>query len=362
MRTTAAGPEATRFTRPFAAVCVLLISLFATHDAAARTTRLYIEGDDWHCGYGSYDTWVADRLLVATCRLSPGAPSHFLFDWRASFMPVPDGVRGLSADARWAVRSGDQMGDGTQVWLYDLQNGSTTRVTTTAGGSASAAWNFGARLTADGERVLFTSGRGDLLPPGAGDVAVLEWRRSDASFTLRAANAHLLGASADGDVIVVFNTHLLQPWFALHDRDSGSAETYCVPQASVCEFLGLSPDGRWLAYAHAASGEPVGRILRDRTSGEEVTLPGFVRGFGRVRFDHDSERMAYVAADVGSASGYVLRVRQLADGSEQAVFFDRPVYSYYSAAAFGPDRLLAVNDSSTTAIVSLDALFEHGFD
>src|SRR5687768_10660767 len=157
MRRIAAEPQATRFTPPFAALCALLFSLFATHDAAARTTRLFIEGNDWGCGYGSFNTWLAERLLVATCPLSPGAPGYFLFDWRGSFEPVPDGVRALSADARWAVRSADQMGDGAQVWLHDLQDGRNTRVTTTAGGAASAGSNFGARLTADGERVLFTS-------------------------------------------------------------------------------------------------------------------------------------------------------------------------------------------------------------
>jgi hypothetical protein len=342
-------------------VGVLLAGGLATSDVAARVTRLRVEGDDWSCAYVAWKTPLTEQLLLQTCALEPGAPSHFLFDWRDSFVALPGAVRSLSADARWAVSSAASMGDGSEVLLHDLQHGGSTRVTTTALGQPSLGSNFGARMTADGARVLFTSAASDLLPPGAGSPSVLEWQRQDASLVLRAADAQLLESSADGDVIVVARTGTSQPRFTLLQRGPGREETYCVAGASVCEFLGLSPDGRWLAYAHAVSGEPLARVLRDRAAGVDFLLPGFVRGLGHVLFDQASQQVAYDAPVADAPGGHGLRLRQLVDGSEQAVFFDRPVRWWDSPAAFGPDRLLAVA-SDTTVIVSLDTVFEHGFD
>lgn len=350
----------TRGLHRMAAFVALLGGGLVASDVAARATRLLVQGDDWQCAYRPWKTLLGAQLLVDTCPLFPGAPTHFLFDWQGSFVPLPPAVRALSADARWAVSSADSMGDAGQVLLHDLQQSVSTRVTTTAGGQPSRGPNFGARLSADGALVLFTSAAGDLLPPDAGSVAVLEWRRADRALVLRAADARLLGASADGEVIVVSSTSTLQPRFTLRQRDSGAAETYCVAGASVCEFLGLSPDGRWLAYAHAVSGEPAARVLRDRLAGTDFELPGFMRDAGHVLFDQQSQQLAY-DAPLPAGSGHGLRLRQLADGSERAVYFDRPLVWSDAPVAFGPDGLLAVYDG-TTVVVSLDTVFGTDFD
>jgi Tol biopolymer transport system component len=323
---------------------------------SAAPKRLLLQGDDWVCAYAPFRTHHADRLLVDACGIA-----RELYDWQDGFVALPADVRDLSPDGRWAAGS-DARFDDTQVFLYDLlPPGGANRVTTTELGQPSTGRNSGAVVTADGTHVLFTSFALDLLPAGSGGVAVLEWRRSDGALTLRAASAHLLGASADGDVLVTYNTSLLEPHFAVHDRSTGARETHCVAGASVCEFLGLSPDGRWLAYAHAAAGQPSGRVLRDRTTGQEWELAGFERGRGSVAFDAQSQRVAYDAPTAADPATHGLRVRDLPDGVEQAVFFDRPLSWFVAPAAFGPDRLLAVYDG-TTVIVSLDTIFAQGFD
>lgn len=339
--------------------------LLATAGADARVTWLMISGDGWSCGSWARPTHAVSQLLVSSgCAFSSPAPDYgrygfvHRYDWARGFVPGPALARGLSADGRWMVSSEPLIDSRpSDVWLDDLETGSRTRVSRPADGSASLGANYGARLSADGERVLFSSNSPNVAAMTTALPAVLEWRREDGAITLLETDASLLAASADGQVLVVSPTFLFVPDIKLIDRRTGRVELYCSAADLFCNLLSLSPDGRYLAYEHG--GNPPARVVRDRLSGTDEILPGR----GGVVFDQASTRMAW-NEPVGGADPHAYRivVRNLADGSESDVFLGKKIYDWTVPAAFGPGAAFAVQDDGIVGITSLDLVHGNGFE
>lgn len=324
--------------------CVLATSM--AH--AAPIIDLTVYGDDWACST-SLLVSHSEKIAIDTRRCHAEFESgtdirSSLYRWTDNrFLPIelPRDTRSLSADARFAVSGPPAMaGSSSQVLLHELDYGTASTIAIGA---------FAPQLTADGSAVLY----GDTL----GYRVLRRDLESGATTVVTTRTPHLLAASSDGQVLAVSGANPALRGYAILDASDDSVETLCSDILERPCFLGLSANGRWVAYrTTAASGTGYERRLRDRLTGLETTLPG-AEGHQplAVAFDHSSQRMLF--SRPWDDCGYSVFVRDL--NSQQ----DRPVPgrgacpARGSASGFGPGSLVAV---SGRFVIDLDTIFHDG--
>ncbi|WP_107501678.1 TolB family protein [Streptomyces viridosporus] len=228
--------------------------------------------------------YVTDRRTGGTRRISNGAhPEWSVF-----------GV-GLSADGRYAAYSQRHPRGGPgELWVHDLRTGGEEQANVTPDGLPSTGDTVGMSLSADGSRIAFASSAGDL----GGAV----------SGTGTETHAYVRDLRRDVTTRI------------LHE---GAGRTAFWSAAR------LSPDGRYLAYAHAvptAGGDLVDNLyVRDLVTGEsrlatEATGGGGVGDDGfslPSSFSADGRYLAFLSASAqlvpgdtdGHADGFVRRLR-----------------------------------------------------
>ncbi len=168
-------------------------------------------------------------------RVTPATPHHKAY---ATPRLAPDGSR---------IVATIYAADGTpDLWAYDLQRGSTTRLTFEG-------LNTGATWSPDGKLIAFAARRdGDrffkpwVMSPDGGDARRLQvndlpsWSTSWSADGKRIAISQL-GGSSGLDIMVA--------------SPDGTAQTQPFVQTNFTEMSGVfSPDGRWMAYMSNESG------------------------------------------------------------------------------------------------------------
>ena len=162
-------------------------------------------------------------------------------------LSVPSSPR-FSPDGRRVALELSESG-GKEIWIYDLLEGTTTRLTF-EGDNRYPVW------TPDGSRVMFSSdregvrgralfwkaadGSGDteLLYQADGDAWEAEWMPDGESLIFRQIGR---GSPNGRDI-----------WF-VSLKDSSAAQPFVVTQFQE-RSIALSPDGRWLAYVSDVTG------------------------------------------------------------------------------------------------------------
>ena len=158
------------------------------------------------------------------------------------------GIMRISPDGRYlaaGVNNDDQFG--ARIWIYNLIEGSRTRLT------FDSPINFRPVWSPDGERVAFSSVRGG--PPniyvkrvdGTGESELLNASRSQQV---------ALDWTPDGESLLYMqNTTLQNTELLLYTPDSGkAARRLRVPDGLEIDTPRISPDGRWMAYVAKSTG------------------------------------------------------------------------------------------------------------
>lgn len=306
-------------------------------------------------GNNNADLFLHDRTTGTTTLVSHQAGSPTTADPRGAFFEAA-----LSADGRYAVYSGPgthlvagttDTNNGDDVFLWDRVTGTTTLVSHAAGAPNVAADGLSgrARISADGEWVVFTSHAKNLVPgqieptvlPGSATTTedVFLWQRSTGTVTLV---SHKSGApaaagnrgssqpriSADGSFIVFESeaTDLLAgPPDAnnsidvfVYQRTSGTL-SLVTRRIGTGTGLGhswesrISADGRFIAFASLANNLVAGQVdipntpdafLFDRVTGEmrlashtsasPVTAAGILQHLG-LALSADGSVLAFVS-------------------------------------------------------------------
>jgi serine/threonine-protein kinase len=176
-------------------------------------------------------------------------------DRAGSVTPISDELKKIrgprfSPDGRRVAMSRDSKNLIAQIWVYDLDRGTLTRLTFDRQGW----WPI---WTPDGQRLVFTSlSRGE-------EVHDLYWMPADGSasperLTQSDLSVQANSFSPDGEtLILVQNDHPETAWdvMTLH-LDDKTREPQPLLNSPFIEGLAeLSPDGRWLAYASDESGQ-----------------------------------------------------------------------------------------------------------
>jgi Tol biopolymer transport system component len=228
---------------------------------------------------GSSDIFLRDRVAATTVCVSvntTGKPSN-----GASFLA------GISADGRYVVfdSAGDDLVAGdtnqkTDVFLRDLQSGSTVRLSVDSSGNEVDGWSNGATISPDGTLVAFYSDATTLVAGdnnGVKDVFVRDCvlgttERISVDSAGVEGNDHSFAAgdsggfSSDGRYVLFESlaTNLVAgdtngfPDVFVHDRTTGVTERVSVDSAgneanAQCSASSISRDGRLVAFYSLAS-------------------------------------------------------------------------------------------------------------
>ena len=201
----------------------------------------------------------------------------------------------VSPDGRWLAT--EVQGVNNQVWLYDLERRTRTRLT--------SSWdNIRPCWTPDGQRVTYASNRG-------GGVYELFWKPVDGSGPeerIHSGDYNILpySWSPDGTQLAYFQRHPTTRddiWLLTMDGDR-RAQPFQVTEFTErgAEF---SPDGRWLAYCSNETGRfevyvrsvsGTGRRVQVSTDGGDQ--PGWARDGSEIFYRQDEKMMA-VAVQTG---------------------------------------------------------------
>ena len=194
----------------------------------------------------------------------------------------------LSPDERLVAFS-SQEGLNTDVWVYDINRGTRTRLNSSArvAGYAPVAWS------PTGEEVAFSSS-----PAGNADIFL---RRADGSGdqTVPTATPHpeyLSDWSRDGKYLLY---QLLDSesggdlWYLERSEDGSGWEPHAFLQTSFQEYAPtLSPDGRFVAYVSDASGQYEVYVLPFPEGGSRTTVSN--NGGRQPRWSRDGKELFYV--------------------------------------------------------------------
>ena len=215
------------------------------------------------------DVFVHDRKSGETTRVSVG-PGGAEATGGDSFSPA------VSADGRYVAFASDatnlvpgDTNNATDVFVYDRQAKTTTRVSVAAGGGQAGDASFGPSLSGDGGIVAFVSRSADLVAgdtAGGEDVFVRDLKAGKTTRVSSGGSAAAPVVSADGRVVafasaapavVPGDTNGASDVFAF-DRETGATERVSVgpagaqgDRASVAPAL--SADGRFVAFASEAT-------------------------------------------------------------------------------------------------------------
>jgi serine/threonine-protein kinase len=200
----------------------------------------------------------------------------------------------VSPEGAWLAI--EVIGANNQIWLYELERGTLTRLT--------SAWdNEKPVWTRDGQRITFNSNRNRLQE--------IFWRRADGGSPAEKLNSggydlFPTSWSPDGKLLAYTALHPATQadiWLFTMDREA-STEPFLATEA-IEEGAEFSPDGRWLSYCTDETGrfevyvQPVsgtGRRLQISTEGG--TEPGWARD-GREIYYRQAEKMMAVSIDSG---------------------------------------------------------------
>jgi serine/threonine-protein kinase len=137
------------------------------------------------------------------------------------------------------------------VWVYDIERGTMSRLTFSAGGSFNPVW------TPDGQRLAYASD----ASAERGPLPNLFWKRADgvgqAERLTTSENVQLASSwSPDGQVLLFNEQDPKNSWDirALRVGENTEPETF-LSTPFIEENAVFSPDGRWLAYESNESGE-----------------------------------------------------------------------------------------------------------
>ena len=189
---------------------------------------------------------------VLTYRVGPGANEGQLswFDSAGNFTgSVAKGNYGnaeLSPDeTRIAVTEFDSQSGASNIWVFDLQRGSRTKVTFNAGRNDFAVWS------PNGDRIVFASNRNGFMDlyeknaDGTGEERLLlksDDEKQPTSWS-RDGRYLLYNMAGPGDIGVLPLEGERKPFPFLHTE---------FPEGQAV----FSPDGRWIAYTSLESGSP----------------------------------------------------------------------------------------------------------
>ena len=138
--------------------------------------------------------------------------------------------------------------ENADIIVYDLVRDTPTRLTFDPAGDNNPVW------TLDGERVVFSSGRG-------GGPLNVWWKSADgtgeAERLSTSPNTQFVSSpSGDGQALVVYTTRPETAGdVALVSIEGGQAEELLIEEPFVQAYPEISSDGRWIAYRSNESGQ-----------------------------------------------------------------------------------------------------------
>jgi serine/threonine-protein kinase len=151
----------------------------------------------------------------------------------------------VSPDKRWIALTVEEPGENRDVWVFDLERGTRSRLT--SGGAA----DFHPVWTPSGDRVIYVSEQ---------PVFDLYWRPADGSgpaapLLVTPFDKFPWSFTPDGSALLLVHSVLprAQLWIAPLDG-TGQAEVLLESELGELGTPALSPDGRWLVYVSDESG------------------------------------------------------------------------------------------------------------
>ncbi len=172
----------------------------------------------------------------------------------------------------------------SDIWMTDLQRGSTTRITLDPANDLGALWSR------DGSRLMFRSDR-------KGDIYLFERSTATGQDQLVARNnfSSPTDWSADGRFLL-FHTPLAgsSQDVMLLKMDDKSVTPYLRTRFQEYDAR-LSPNGRWAAYVSEESGRPEIHLQPFPVPGEKVVIS--TNGGSTPRWRNDGKELFYLASD-----------------------------------------------------------------
>jgi hypothetical protein len=185
------------------------------------------------------------------------------------------------------------------LWLQDLNRGSTSRLTSTAGSDYAPIWS------PDGGKILFASARpglADLFEIAAGGGSAERQVYHDAQ------DKNPLDSSRDGRIVLFLSispTNREDIWILPRSPD-GKATPLVATRFSEVDAQ-ISPDGKWFAYTSDESGRPeiYMQSLADAATRSQVSTSGGARprwrGDGKELFFFAGNSLQSVAISAGAS-------------------------------------------------------------
>jgi dipeptidyl aminopeptidase/acylaminoacyl peptidase len=219
----------------------------------------------------------------------------------------PDGLR-------LAMARRDPATGTTDVWMMDLRRGVSSRLTSSSGNSSTPVWS------PDGERLLFSSNR------DGGRPKVFEMDPSDAGAAkLVAEPGSPRDWSRDGQLILYANTPKL---FAVSASGVGAARPFelpfTAPGLGSAAGATFSPDGRWIAYSSAESGQDQVYVRSFPDGHHKSQLSS--DGGSEPRWRGDGQELYYLASD-----GHIVAVSITAHRDTLELGPPRPLFATHAA-------------------------------
>ncbi len=213
----------------------------------------------------------------------------------------------LSADGRYVAfvststnfTSVTDLNKVQDVFLRDLQTGTTTLVSVKAGGTAAGnSSSFSPSLSTDGRYLLFVSRATDLVAPATGSTSNLFLRDLQTGTIVALTQTGVSAASMtpDGRFVAYGTGGKLFVW------DSQSGRNVCTNSTAGILRVAISPDGRQCAYWLSSQ-----LYLADRIAGTSklvVTSQGPSARAG-LKFSGDNRFLAYGAGVAGTQQVFV---------------------------------------------------------
>jgi Tol biopolymer transport system component len=239
-------------------------------------------------------------------------------------------------------------GANDDVWTYDVERGTLTRLTFEDE-------NIFPILTPDGKHITFSHHSG-------GNSPNLYWMPSDGSGTMERLDksnaAHIAQSWSPDGRTLVFLEENLSNWDLWTLSLDGNSEPQPWLRTPFAEWSAVfSPDGRWLAYVSDESGSTEVYIRPFRASGEKVristeggTQPMWAHS-GHELFYRDGDKMMVVSieTDPHLRAG---KPRQLFEGHYEAGPGENSDYD----VAPGDQRLLMVAREQKPPLTHLEVL------
>ena len=325
---------------------------------------------------GHEDLFVRDRVSGKTTQVnvsSSGAVAN-----------GPLGAASISGDGRYVVFASpatnlvpDDTNGKVDIFLRDLQNGTTTRVSLAASGGQGNGHSNAPTVSTDGRYVAFTSGSSNLVNHVQAGIFVRDRLTQRTAFVRGSAYGYCTNARISGNGrYVAFEC----PWhprqFAdeghgnyniyLEDLDSGAVQVVSATNRQT-RLTDISDDGRYVAY-FSQPGELFQAYLFDRLSRrrEIVSLstkdkPGNLHSFNPTVSD-DGRYVAFeswagnLVADDPNLQEPDIFVRDRQLGKTRRVSVGPPVVRFQPSSLSGDGRivLFATNGRLTASDTSDD--------